>query len=82
MDTTLPVLDSETAPILPEVNLKISAGDVLYFCGFYEEEEEEDHTQLQQENIMTNRMDDALKNQSIWPAILAPLMFLEPGTLL
>ena len=63
-------------------NLKISAGDVLYFCGFYEEEEEEDHTQLQQENIMTNRMDDALKNQSIWPAILAPLMFLEPGTLL
>ena len=60
VDTALPVIHIRDRANIARKKLKIPTGDILYSCGFYEEE---DRARLQQENILTNKMEDALKNQ-------------------
>lgn len=59
-DTALPIIHIRDRANIAQKKSTISAGEVLYSCGFYEKEE---HARLQQENILTNKMNDALKDK-------------------
>lgn len=77
-DTTLPVVHIRDRANIARKKLEIPTGDILYSCGFYEEE---DRAQLQQENILTNKMDDALKTQD-FKVYLQPKVDISTGKII
>ncbi len=78
VDTTLPVIHIRDRANIARKKRKIPIGDILYSCGFYEEE---DRAQLQQENILTNKMNDALKNQD-FKVYLQPKIDIPTGKII
>lgn len=67
-DTSLSVIHMSDRANIARKKPKIPVGDILYSCGFYEEE---DLAQLQKENILVNKMNDALENHDF-------KMYLQP----
>lgn len=59
-DTSLPVIYIRDRANMARKKSKKTIKRVLYSCGFYDEE---DRCQIQQENVLKNKMYDALKNQ-------------------
>ena len=67
-DTSLSVIHMSDRANIARKKPKIPVGDILYSCGFYEEE---DLAQLQKESILVNKMNDALENHDF-------KMYLQP----
>ena len=59
VDTSLSIIQIKDRANIAREKLTIETGDVMYSCGFYDEA---DRAQLQKEEILKNKMGDALKN--------------------
>lgn len=78
VDVTLPIVHIRDRANIARKKLKMPAGGILYSCGFYAEE---DRAQLQQENILINKMDNALKNQD-FKVYLQPKVDISTGKII
>lgn len=77
-DTGLPFVHIRDRANIARKKSKRTTEHILYSCGFYEEE---DRSRLQQENIIKNKMNDALKNQD-FKVYLQPKVKISTGKII
>ena len=78
VDTTLSVVNIRDRANIAQKKMMMPTEGILYSCGFYEEE---DRIRLQQENLLINKMDDALKNQD-FKVYLQPKVDISTGRII
>lgn len=78
VDTTLSVVNIRDRANIARKKMMMPTEGILYSCGFYEEE---DRVRLQQENLLINKMDDALKNQD-FKVYLQPKVDISTGRII
>lgn len=78
VDTTMSVVNIRDRTNIARKKMIIPAEGILYCCGFYEEE---DRARLKQENLLINKMEDALKNRD-FKLYLQPKVDISTGKII